>query len=455
MLPLMKLNPFYPGQWGVKGADANLGIRLLPGAQVYYVQSTHANADNNNDGTDPDYPLATLAQAVTNATAGRGDLILLAPGHTESWAAAVALSKSGLTVLGVGSGQLRPRITMTNVAATLTISGANVTVENVLFLVGVDALPIMVDVNADDFTLRGCEFRENTAVAQQWVTAVDINGGGANAADRAKIIGCKFLSEAAGADHAIEIGAVEDGIEIRDCFITGNFAVAGVHSGSILTNLLLSGNFIRNTNAGNFAVELSAAATGMAVDNRLYADAPTTCFDPGSLMCAGNLAVNAIDQSSYPIPRAGDAPIQPHCVAKLDGAVINAGGGDPIFVVSGGPVRAKITGLVTTVIGGAANMSLTEDTTVPAATVNLNAAPVAIDADAAGTIYRNVGATSVFTPSAGLGFVLSDPVTVEETDLILTPGTVKALASAPQTGVIAWYMTYWPLSPDSRVVAAA
>jgi hypothetical protein len=99
-------------------------------------------------------------------------------------------------------------------------------------------------------------------------------------------------------------------------------------------------------------------------------------------------------------------------------------------------------------------MSLTEDTTVPAATVNLNAAPVAIDADAAGTFYRNVGATSVFTPSAGLGFVLSDPVTVEETDLILSPGTVKALASAAQAGVIAWYMTYWPLSPASVVTAA-
>jgi hypothetical protein len=146
---------------------------------------------------------------------------------------------------------------------------------------------------------------------------------------------------------------------------------------------------------------------------------------------------------------------QPRSVAKTDGAVINAGGGDPIFVISGGPVRCKISGLVTTVIGGAANMSITEDTAVPAATVNLSAAPVAIDADAAGTLYRNVGATSIFTPSTGLGFAIIDPVTVEEVDFILTPGTVKALASAPQTGVIAWYCTYWPLSPSSVVTAAA
>lgn len=176
-----------------------------------------------------------------------------------------------------------------------------------------------------------------------------------------------------------------------------------------------------------------------------------------------NNANNAYDSSSVVANMDGSIMerleylemAHPRVVAKLDGAVINAGGGDPIFDITGGPVKAKIFGLVTTVIGGAANMSLTLTTLVPAATVNLNAAPVAVDADAAGTVYRNVGATSVFTPSTGLGFVLSDPVTVEETDLILTPGTVRALASAPRTGVIAWYMIYWPLSPLSRVEAAA
>lgn len=537
MLPLIKAKPFYPAQWGIPGADTPLGLRTLPGAMVYYVQSTHTNASNSNDGTDPDYPLATIAQAVTNATAGRGDIVMVGPGHVETWASAAAsatLSKSGLTVLGVGSGQLRPRINYTHTASILTVSAANVTVENLLFQVGVDSIVIMVDVNADDFTLRNCEFRENTAVAQQWLTCVDINGGGANAADRCKILGCTFISEAAGANQAIEIGAVEDGIVIEGNWITGDYAVAGIHSGSALTNLLLKDNIIRNVNAADFAVELTAAATGMAIDNRFYADALATTFDPGSLMCAGNLAVDAIDQSAVPIPATAAQPLpdgsigaatfaagaidataiangaidaatfaagaiaqaaiaadtilgannadnvfdsstvtgnrdgslierleymqtaMPRCVAKLDGEVINAAGvGDAIFTITGGPVRAKITGLVTTLIGGAANMSLQITTTAPAATVTLNAAPVAINDDAVGTIYRNVGATSVFTPSTALGLVLSDPVTVEEVDLILTPGTVYALASAPQAGVIAWYMTFWPLAPTSMVVAAA
>ena len=94
----------------------------------------------------------------------------------------------------------------------------------------------------------------------------------------------------------------------------------------------------------------------------------------------------------------------PQCVAKTDGAVLN--GLDPLFDITGGMVRARIVGLVTTVLVGAANLRLQHTTITPAATVNLNAGAVAVDNDAAGTICYNVGATSVFTPSSGLGFQL-------------------------------------------------
>lgn len=147
------------------------------------------------------------------------------------------------------------------------------------------------------------------------------------------------------------------------------------------------------------------------------------------------------------------AILSPQCAVKTDGAVLN--GRDPIFTISGGPVRARIVGLVTTVIGGAANLRLQHITTEPAATVDLNNGAVAVDSDAAGTLYYNVGATSVFTPSSGLGFLLVDPVTVDETYFLLAPGAVQCLGSAAQTGVIAWYMTYDKLSPTSAVVAAA
>ena len=144
----------------------------------------------------------------------------------------------------------------------------------------------------------------------------------------------------------------------------------------------------------------------------------------------------------------------PQCCVKADGACLN-NTTDPLFTITGGMVRARIVGLVTTVLVGATNLRLKFTSVAPAATIDLNAGAVACDNDAAGTVYYNIGATSVFTPASTLGGKLIDPVTVEEVYFLLAPGSVGCLSSAAATGVIAWYMTYEPLSPLSVVVAAA
>lgn len=141
-----------------------------------------------------------------------------------------------------------------------------------------------------------------------------------------------------------------------------------------------------------------------------------------------------------------------HSCEKLDGAVLT--GDDDLFVISGGPVRARIVGLVTTLIGGSSNGDLQIDVTTPEGTVDLNAAPVAINNDAVGTVYTNIDSTSVFTPTTA-GASIVDRVAADEAFFILPVGTVIFRSSAAQDGVIAWFMTYEKLSPSSSVVAAA
>uniref|UniRef100_A0A6M3KUK4 Uncharacterized protein n=1 Tax=viral metagenome TaxID=1070528 RepID=A0A6M3KUK4_9ZZZZ len=160
---------------------------------------------------------------------------------------------------------------------------------------------------------------------------------------------------------------------------------------------------------------------------------------------------NTADQVDLDAILADTAAIPWRVVAKTDGAVLT--GNDNLFIISGGPIRARVVGLVTTVIGGASNGDLQLVTTDPAATVNLNAAPVAIDTDAAGTFYNNVGGTGVFTPSTALGIKIIDPVTVDETYYLLAPGTLHFRSSAAQSGVIAWYITYQALAPGVTVTA--
>jgi len=139
-------------------------------------------------------------------------------------------------------------------------------------------------------------------------------------------------------------------------------------------------------------------------------------------------------------------------VVKSDGAYLT--GDDDLFDITGGPVRARIVGVVTTLCGGATNGDLQIDVTEPAQTVDLNAGAVACDNDAAGTVYTCIDTTSVFTPTTN-GASIVDNVGANEATFILPVGTVIFRSSGAQSGVISWCMTYEPLTPDSVVTAAA
>ena len=496
MLPLTRLTPWYPGQMGVPGSDVSLGLRTAPQGNVYYVDNTHLNATAVADGTDPNYPLTTIDIAIGKCTANHHDLIVVGSNHAESIATAAAINcdMAGIRIVGVGTGQNRPRISFTNALSTIAIAAANVTIENLLFLVGIDSVAVMIDVNADDFTLLNCEFRENTAVAMQWLTAIDINGGGANLADRAKIAGCKFVSEAAGANHAIEIGAVEDGIELVGNWISGDYAVAGIHSGSVLTNLLLAGNYIRNINAGDWAVELSAAATGMAIGNRFYSDALATCFDPGSLMCADNLATDAIDQSAVPIPATAAGPLPAGSIdadtiavgaiaadafaaGAIDAAAIANAAIDVatftndalgqaaygivvtratsalpqtaalnLFTVAGGQVLLKsIIGIVTAQVGAVANASqLLHGVTALCADLDLTG-------DIIGTRYSITGTFANIMVETAIGV----PVAKQALEIVLPAGNISIDCNGSDGGGgrVQWTVVYVPLDAGATLVA--
>ena len=211
-------------------------------------------------------------------------------------------------------------------------------------------------------------------------------------------------------------------------------------------------NLLTATQASIDAIEVDTGTTIPATITTAQNDLDIITGATGvNLLTATQASIDAIEVDTGTTLPATLAAL-PQCVVKADGAYLT--GLDPIFTISGGPVRAKIVGLVTTVVGGATNGRLQHITTEPAATVDLNAGAVACDTDAAGTFYYSVGDTSVFTPSGGLGFALLNPVTVEETEFLLAPGVVQFLSSAAQTGVVAWYMSYVPLSPLSVVTAA-
>jgi hypothetical protein len=230
--------------------------------KVFYVSSTSDNCqDDPSHGRNPDRPFATIAYAVTQVRASKGDVVVIMPAHVETVATAGALtfSVAGVTYWGLGAGASRPKINLTATAATVVVSAASNTFINLLFTGGIDAIVTPILVQAADCRFIGLETRDVTGQAIDFITT--------NAsADRLLISGWVHRGDsAAGADTAISIVG-GDGIRIENFHIYGNFAVAGIENvTTAMTNAWIGGgygwNFIRTYNSADVLVTCVATST--------------------------------------------------------------------------------------------------------------------------------------------------------------------------------------------------
>ena len=128
---------------------------------------------DGNDGLSPERPLATIAQAISNATANVGDTIMLFPGtHNltsqtgSTAAAALAFSKAGITVIGLpfdpvrSAFSLAPQAIITAPASTVAAvcTAADLTFLNCSFLGVSGAASLSFTTACSRLTVRGCYF---------------------------------------------------------------------------------------------------------------------------------------------------------------------------------------------------------------------------------------------------------------------------------------------------------
>jgi len=123
----------YGTLWGAIPITTGRVFFVAPSAS-YTVEGRSYVASDNNDGLSPERALLTVNQAVTNATADVGDVIMLLPG-SHSWSATQTINKAGLKVLGVPGGPIDPhehgtRTTRYDAAVTTTASAAVFTVSS-------------------------------------------------------------------------------------------------------------------------------------------------------------------------------------------------------------------------------------------------------------------------------------------------------------------------------------
>ncbi len=219
----------------LRGSYKEKGIPIVispTGGRAFFVNANSSNEAQHKTAVDDsgsgygvawDSPFATIDYAVNQCVANRGDVIYVAPEHTENLAAdsAVDVDVAGVAVVGIRRGRLMPTLTATAIAGDIKLAANNTSVHNIRSVGGVDATTGVLEISGADCAVIDCEYRDSTGQATDTIITVD-------GADRLLIDGYRHMGAAgAGANSAIALDGSDD-LEIKNFYIYGNFAVGGI-----------------------------------------------------------------------------------------------------------------------------------------------------------------------------------------------------------------------------------
>lgn len=162
-------------------------LQMQPGQVFFVSNSTILNpgekgGSDGNRGTFLD-PFATLAYALTQTVQGRGDIIFIGPGHSETVANAttLAMNCNGVAIIGLGSGLLRPTFTFTAATANVPVRSGNMSIQNCLFVANfADVASVFTGINASSATstITGTTFSAVGAVTGGFYPGQVLRGTG-------------------------------------------------------------------------------------------------------------------------------------------------------------------------------------------------------------------------------------------------------------------------------------
>ena len=428
---------------------------------VYFIDSSNSNAsDAAGYGNSPDIPLASIDYLFSLATAGKKVVGYVLPGHTETYSTTgtkMTADKAGVHIIGLGKGSNRPTITFSHVDATWVISAANITIENILFVAGIDSVVTYGTISGNDFTMINCEWRDTTdiEVISDWT----ITG------DRAKFINC-YKNGYTGGDANARVLSLNgtDGVFIHNCRFITNVTVAVINFVTTLsTNVIINGcTFLTGvTDYSDNVVDTIGSSTWLVTKG--YDIGAGAKFSGGS---GGALA-------------GDDVGAVAAAVAVIDGIV------DNILIDTGTTIPAQITALfpdivtksVASIANGNTNLFsvigeveietiygvITTGTQDSACTYKFDFTDGVTDTDfctttsiqdkAAGTNLTISGtvanALEVTAGNFGQGQARKINLSGEGT------GYIRGVASAAITGEITFYCKYKKLSSDGAITAVA
>jgi len=280
---------------------------------IWFVDSGHAAAsDAVTHGSSPDYPFATVDYAIGQATASKGDVIYVMPGHAETASTDVELfdlDQAAISVIGLGDGDLRPTFTITHADATVVLGAAGCRISNLRFIGGVADLVTILSIEAAGAgsVVDNCYFGASTG--KEALIAVLVTAD----ADGLVIEGNTFTTAFTGdnATECIEFLGGSDHTIIRDNIMIGDWDEGGciLASAAASHNIVILDNFMVNSDAaGNgLCYTGSGTSTGIIAGNFMAGSKTNTqTNNTVTLMhCSENYGNDAANTTGILTPAAG------------------------------------------------------------------------------------------------------------------------------------------------------
>lgn len=292
------------GMYGIQDTAMTVG-------SIWYVNGAHSGkGTGTGNGYNPDSPFtscATLNDSQTSLTAG--DLVIVAPGHTESVIAAAGwdCDTAGVRFLGLGNSDIRPTITLSTAnTADIDIDAANIMFENMVFVANFLDIAGAIDVNADGFSAHRCEFRDTSTILNSLIW---ILGATSTTSDRISITNCEFYQPGAANTHAISLPGTSDRCRINDNVMIGFYETAAIGAAGAVTQIQVLRNFIQNTDTdADACISLAASSTGIVAYNSVGAalagDATTNINCSTGVVLIENYSVDTGDRQGVLDPAA-------------------------------------------------------------------------------------------------------------------------------------------------------
>jgi hypothetical protein len=286
---------------GFNSGLAVRGVTVLNShsGDVYWVDS---GGLQNGDGTFT-RPFLTIDTAINHCTANNGDVIIVKAGHAETLATASAITAdvAGVSIIGLGSGADRPTLTFSDTAATVVVSAASVTIQNIITKPSIDSVVSPIVVSGADCWLD-IEHQDASAAIEA-VAAILTTAG----ADRLHV-DLKYRGFIAGnaCVNAVRLVGVDTGDINVDFYGVASTAIVEFHT-TACHNITVSGNHY-NSGTTDLSKNVVDTVGGSTWSVSAYDSAAGQSYSGGSAVAVAGDDVGAVAAAVAVIDGFHDVP---------------------------------------------------------------------------------------------------------------------------------------------------